>query len=1565
MESWRASLLDLSIDNPLIDTFGIDLIADPQALAAMLTAGRDVAIDEGEGVGVPISGKAFARLAPAELARELIALQRDCSAQRTAHGEHALWLGLGILAWSDGGDRVRRAPLVLFPVELEQTPGGAPRLISAVEPGWLEPQRNMTLVEKLRRDFDLVLDGELPALLEAAEGIALTRPGWSVERNALLGCFAPAQAAIWRDLEGREDELLAHPLVSQIARGGEGLAFAQPSGAAAAAVTGRPGSIELSDLLAPLDADATQLQAVAAAGAGASFVLQAPPGTGATQTIANLIAHCTASGKSVLLVSDQVAALDAIRERLASVGLGDLCLSLTSRATALAQLERVLSRSFRPHQSNPAALRDTHLGELRAALDGHAASLHRTGAFGRSLHTVLGRLVELRTTPRAALADIDAVGLDGGTFERRLAAVERLAAATVRVDPVASHPWRTSKLTRETFGPDGRARALTAIDDAAAAATALRAAVREVAGLIPNLVARSREQLIALGALATLAATSPRPGAELLTASRPRAADQLDEQVALIRARGGDKTALEAPRDPHGFLVLARRHRLLTVEVRDKFTDAVDGIDATGLWAQLKKWTHSMAPVRFVALRAARAEVKAVAQPVDQWQAGLETDASMIDALEAVIAERACRAVLEAAAEPARRWFGELGGATLTLDLDAIDQAAKWGGELRETFDAVDVLGGDAGREASWRALVAHVAAGTASGDDVAIEVLARLGREATRWDGTLDELSAATGIDLQPAVDGDHLAMLVERTATLRHTIDQLADWVTFYDARHDALASGVGPAVASIERGDLAAADLAPAWERATLLAWADAELADSQVADGPAHHAHVSAFADLDRAALAMVRSRALVRFAERVPAVPPGKLDPDTELGGLLTELRAAKPTQSLREMFAGIPLLLSRIAPCIAVTPGALAHHLDPKLTFDVVVFDHASQLSTAAAIGALSRATSAVIVGDSQLLPPLKRVRGESVELGGLLADALASRLPELRLGWLYRARHEEVVAYANEQFYGDRLQVFPAVAASPELGLAMRAIARAPEVVAELLGRLRDPSNQGRSLGLVVFSRTLRDAVLDLIDDVRRDEPRLFDALTEPLAISHVDDAQGLVRDVVLVVLDSALDPDRARSAAGPSPASRQDNQLCVALTRAREQLVLCTGALPELGGALASLVARAQALQPVEQTPASPITEAIARALADRGWAVRHQVGSGGYKIDLAVLDPVDPERYVLAIETDGAAYASAPIARDRDRLRAQVLTQLGWRLQRIWALDWWANPEYEIQRTHAAIVTAIAATRRRAAPAARPRAPRERARPVGIGNEPTQPQVSAPMPAAASSSGPIRAVARESSAPIGDIPETLRTMPNLAAGSAPIRIAKNQIPIGPYVVAAIPPGRRTPDDLFALRHLPELRKVIEQVLAAEAPMHVDLLARRVGAYFGIGRVTPRVTDQIRVVLDGRGKLGDEQDIVWRLDQDPSGVPAVRVAGSSGSSTGRREIAEIPLSELAAAARIIVERSTTIATPDLVRDAARLVGFARITQQISERVAEGVRLAQLRELIRIDAGKARMPEN
>jgi very-short-patch-repair endonuclease len=1187
---------------------------------------------------------------------------------------------------------------------------------------------------------------------------------------------------------------------------------------------------------------------------------------------------------------------------------------------------------------------------------------------------------------------------------------------------------------------------------------------------VPVLAARTREHLAALGALATVAVASPRPGAELLTQLRAGKGDDLGEQIALLRAKGGG--ALEAPRDPLAFLLLANRHRLLATEVADRFTDRVEEIDAPGLWAQHKKWINSAGPIRYVALRGARAQVRAAAIPGQ-----LDTDTAAITALEAVIAERAARKALLAAAEPARRWFGELGGDPLALDLARLDAAVGWAAELRRAFDAAEVAGGEAGRAAAWRALVAQVASPAgepvrpydagASGEQAAdLAPFGRLAAAVARWAPALAALTEATGIAVADlgrpgagagegaeggeAAAADHLGALLDQIEALRHAIDTHRDWIAFHAARRAAIEAGVGPAIAAIERGDLGADELAPAWERATLLAWADAELADTPALarfHGATHHAHVAAFADLDRASLALVRSRALGRLAERVPRVTA---DPGGELGLLLHELKKQRGHRPLRRLFAEIPTLLPRLAPCMLMSPLSVAQFLDPAIArFDVVVFDEASQLPTADAIGALARGEAAVVVGDGKQLPPTRffevaaadrdddEGRGTAAELESVLDDCVAARLPELRLAWHYRSKHEDLIAFANRRYYGDRLQVFPAAQASPELGISWRRVAgvydrarsrqnraEAEAVVAEVVARLKDPAQGTRSIAVVTFSRAQQELIEDLLDEARAADPAVdavFEqgatggaAVGEPVIVKNLETVQGDERDVVLLSVGYGPDASGAFPMNfGPLSQRGGERRLNVAITRAREQLVIFSSFAPEdLAEAaagpvrdLAELLAFARAgggaARPDDVAPASPIAEAIARSLAERGWTLRHQVGCGAYKIDLAVVDPNDPDRYVLGIEHDGASYASAPAARDRDRLRAQVLAQLGWRLHRIWSLDWWADPEREIQRAHAAIVTAVAASRQRRAQAVAgagaastaTAAAAAKARRTG-GSAPIAAGAAGSPASSASSSSSSRPRLAGGSSPVTTPPSSSASSASsraraagghdgvvaagsgpaaspagsgpspsglLDAASAPLRIPRGAIAIGPYTVAAIPAGRRVPDDLFAPRHLPELGKIVEQVLASEAPMHVELLARRVGAYFGIGRITQRVGDQIRAAVEGRGRWGAESDFVWRLDQDPAGVPPVRVA--SGGPAARREIHEVPLAEVAAAIRIVVERAVGIGQQDLLRDAARLLGFSRITDRVTDRVSQGLELANLRELIRLDAGRATLP--
>ncbi|HEX7701139.1 MAG TPA: AAA domain-containing protein, partial [Kofleriaceae bacterium] len=845
LSRWTQSLFDKA--DRLLDLadHGIAIPGDPVRLVFSLVGGSKLPLAEATD--------------PALVA--LLRTGRDA----LADGEHVLWLTIGTLTYLDREAHEHTAPLLLWPVALERD-GAIIKLAAAPERA---PRLNDALIAKYELSLFSTAELDLSRVLAAADELCVANPGWSVARVARLTTFSFAELDMWKDLAakdltGPDASVPIQWLLGELAPPHLALGWPPLN----------------TDYVLPLDADGSQVAAVAAAAAGASFVLQGPPGTGKSQTIANLLVQCASQGTSVLVVSDRVAALEAIQQRLASVGLGEVC-SIAGQA-----IERV----SRPHVNAPAGagVVRTRLAEVATALDGHVRALHGADRLGFTVHEAMARLIELKTTPRAALAEADAASLDRITFDRRKRAVTELGDAALAIEPVAQHPWRASALA--TWTADGTLRATQALETAGDAAAALAAAVELISTLVPGLVMRTPEQLRAVGLLAQLAASSPRPGAELLTGPRGRAGN-LDEEVGLIRARGGG--TLETPRDPISFITIAQRHRALVIEVGEHFIDPAS-LDAPELWTQLKKWTTSMAPLRYIALRTARAGVKAAALP-----GGLATDAEMLSALEAVIAERACRAALVAAAEPAARWFGALGGDPLAVDLGKLDAALAWTAELRKAFDQVTVQFGEPGRLTAWRALVAQVAA---IGADECHDLLpfAKLADAVARWEPAVAELEIATGISSTILAAGtDHLIALRAQIAQLATSVGTLAHWTRFHLARRAAVDAGIRSPITAIERGDLEARELALAWERATLLAWADAavkrapELAHF---DGAKHHQLVTSFADLDRGAMAVMRGR-------------------------------------------------LPKLAPCVLATPQSVARCALPM--FDLVVFDEASRLPVA------------------------------------------------------------------------------------------------------------------------------------------------------------------------------------------------------------------------------------------------------------------------------------------------------------------------------------------------------------------------------------------------------------------------------------------------------------------------------------------------------------------------------------------------------------------------------------------------------------------------------------------
>jgi hypothetical protein len=330
--------------------------------------------------------------------------------------------------------------------------------------------------------------------------------------------------------------------------------------------------------------------------------------------------------------------------------------------------------------------------------------------------------------------------------------------------------------------------------------------------------------------------------------------------------------------------------------------------------------------------------------------------------------------------------------------------------------------------------------------------------------------------------------------------------------------------------------------------------------------------------------------------------------------------------------------------------------------------------------------------------------------LESILDECLAAGLPRVVLSWHYRSRSESLISFSNDRYYEGRLVTFPAPCAA-DMAVSLRLVdsavygrggtrtnpREAEEVAADILALARSPEagKAGFSVGVVAFSAGQKELIEDMLDDLRGQEPAL-DALfaedrEEPLIVKNLENIQGDERGVMYFSLGYGPDPAGKMSLNfGPLNKPGGERRLNVAITRARAAVKVFASFAPEaipdrpgIPRGVADLrdfmrYARERTREAETGSPsqgqASEFAEYVGRGLERRGWAVRRGLGRSGLKLDLGVVDPGDPGRFLAGIECGGAAFRDSLTAADREILRGEVLSGLGWDIRRVWALDWW---------------------------------------------------------------------------------------------------------------------------------------------------------------------------------------------------------------------------------------------------------------------------------------------------
>jgi len=1501
-----------------------------------------------------------AALAADELESRLIEIYRAARTSLEETGASTLYLALGFLSYyeSESSARERRAPILLLPIQITRRSLKEGFRIRAADD---EPRVNITLLEKLKQDHAIDVAGleEIPedehgvdvkSVLDRFREAVLSMDRWDVREDAAIGLFSFSKFLMWQDLEERSATLLEAPVVRHLVEHPE---ETYPDDGD----WPRPESLDeerrAAETLCPLDADSSQLAAVFAGGDGRTFVLQGPPGTGKSQTITNLIGHAIAHGRRVLFVAEKMAALDVVHKRLEDLGLDRFCLEVhsnkASKRRVLDQIQKALDATA-GHPPEEWAEMAQRLEQERKALNAVAEALHRRRGPDLSFREATVRLIGLRHAKRFRLSCGDPLAMEASRLRDLKLLAERLATAAQAVQPVPVHPL--AALTFEEWRPTLRETLEEATTRLLEAETGFREKFLELGAFLGLTLegedgGLSRLQVDALEELCRLLLDQPGPGRRLLV-------EEPFDVLATALERG-----LEQARERE------RRCARLNETRGERFTDLEPG-----------SWLSRSESIdrSFVLLRPfrrwsfARAFRKATGRAPGEIR-GVEEDLRELSALRSLETE------LSDADHPAAAVFGAEWWKQPRA-FDGFERRVRWA----QAFRAALARLGDRGAEPRILALATDERSRLVEG---APERLLLESTLAARERLLEAQSRAETALALDPQVAfgepgaGGHLERLRRFAKRAGLAGAALKDWCHWRRVRAEAMRAGLGELVSALDDDRLPAGDLPRAFERSFLEAFQIAVLEEDEVLrrfNSHEHERRVSEFRRLDRKLMELSRDVIQARLAARIPKLAED-LSTRSEAGILKHQLKLKRRHLPIRRLFEKTPRLLPLLKPCLLMSPLSVASYLAPDHPrFDLVIFDEASQIPVWDAIGALARGRAAVIVGDSKQLPPtafFMRLDGESdqdlevdlPDLESILDEAEASGLKALRLRWHYRSRHESLIAFSNHHYYDDELVTFPSAAREvPGSGVSLRFVERgvydrgrsatnlgeAEAIRDEILRRLLGASPEDApSIGVVAFSSQQQGLIEDLLDQARREHPEIesffSDAVPEPVFIKNLENVQGDERDVILFSI--CYGPDAAgRMTMNFGPLNRVggERRLNVAITRSRREVLVFSSIRPEqidLSRTRAVGVRhlrffldyawrgpRAMVGETADRLPSdleSPFEEALHAALTRRGFDVDRKVGCSDFRIDLAVRHPKRPGSWILGILCDGPSYGLSATARDRDRLREEVLQRLGWSLHRVWSADWWEDPEGETKRLVAVVESLLNEEDARGASRTRDGDPDATA-----AHDPPR------EPAAPELSGADAAARGEAVSGAGGEEDAPASRP----GPVLLEVEGRETTLGPPEAFHDPAA----DEL--------IRQCLRGLIAREAPIHLDRLCRGVAAAFSIERIGARVRRRVEDVLQ---TLPEEErpiirsGFVWAAGQQPTEWRLFRVP--SPGSSNHRSIDEIPIVEIANAMRHVLEREISLPRDDLVRETAHLLGIGRAGKHVRSRVASA--LAHLEE--------------
>ncbi len=1215
-------------------------------------------------------------------------------------GVNALYMAAGFMRWCEDGNvqECRYAPLLLFPVNIVKT---GVRFKLRMREG--EVLLNSPLVEKLNSDFntDVPRWEELPKddkgklnirKILASMRLAVSElPGFEVFSAVSVGNFSFADLPMWQDLHLHQQELNEIPLTASLIAGKLLLPESKEEALC-----------DPDEMLHPIPLDESQASVVASVKSGVSSVVHGPPGTGKSQCNTVVLASAMGDGKSVAFVSEKQAAIAVPERRLESLGLGLFCLNLHSPSSpkneVLRKWEKVLELANelpKEQTSHEDILQRTVA--LRKEINRYGEALHKPRECGMSLYELIGRYEEMNGQQEEYYPDPDKLPAPETLTAESLAQQKDILHHMARLVKVLGEP--ANHALRDLNNLENTQKFKHKLSQVSAAYMTslekLKAALEDFCGEMGLDIPTTYNDIKSVAELAQ---------AVMVYQKLPlcwEEAASLEEDV-LLPLENIATLYMKAQELKDGLLVYFTED-IFTQDV-EELVNAYDRYYRFSKVPLMANWSFESLSNRLRRfLNDDNADTALTAPAIRALVVNLRDYHEKAEEADALLKELH-PLVMESFGGVPADWRD-----VLVL----VDEAKVANSKLSAFFAAHD--------NGPHKAAVCN--GGTA--DDL-----------QKRWANLKSARSSLYQLlNRQYTISGhDWIKSELEFSSMITDHVEQISDWGTFrslcdtlceehsLDEIVVKYMEGVDPE--EVNRAYFKATyrsligsimDTDPAFENFS------GELIDYRVKTLCSLEKELSELAAKD------IYNKVLLRVRELVDA---GK-HTDSELSCFCKVIRGKERNMTIRNIFAKYFDIIKILTPCIMLSPTSMAQYIPFRRdTFDLLVVDEASQLTTAKAVGSLARASQAVIFGDCNQMPPttffdtMDYVDDPMVDdLESILDDYLALNLPSNFLKTHYRSDFESLIHFSNSRFYDSKLITFPSAKdrashvhfryikdGEYDGGGTRQNPKEAAAVMEYLKEHCRDEERKHMTVGIISFNIPQQKCLESLLTKASENDEILRQWLgqcREPLFIKNLENAQGDERDVILLSINFGHDSKTQKLSMNFGAISKDSGyrRLNVAISRARKDMIVFSSIRPEeidLGRANARGAKELKAFLeyadgsplpvtthnyiPTEQP--SGIVAEICRVLKDMGYETVTNVGTSKMKIDIAVVDPKKGDSYLMGILLDGMCYKNTQRAYDREVAQPQMLRNLGWNLHRIWSIEWFDHKNREIRKLLSAL-------------------------------------------------------------------------------------------------------------------------------------------------------------------------------------------------------------------------------------------------------------------------------------